>query len=178
MKMSSWQQRAITEMNNKTKPAGAPGELETLAVQLAMIQKTLSPVVYPACVMVFCADHGIARQGVSAYPCEVTAQMVADFSAGGAAINAICKSVDAHLKVIDVGVNADLTKFKNIAHEKVNAGTDDISKNTAMTEAEYGQAMKTGKNYAEAAFEDGFKTLALGEMESATPPVQLPSFVH
>jgi len=162
--MSSWQQRAITEMNNKTKPSGALGELEYLAIQLATIQKTLTPVVYPACVMVFGADHGIARQGVSAYPCEVTAQMMANFSAGGAAINAICKSVNAHLKVIDVGVNADLKEFKNIAHEKVNAGTNDISKNTAMTEAEYHQSMKTGGNYAEAAFEDGFKTLALGEM--------------
>ena len=161
---ASWQQRAISEINNKTKPHGALGELEDLAVQLAVIQKTLTPAIYPACVLVFGADHGVARQGVSAYPTEVTAQMMANFAAGGAAINAICNSVKAELKVIDMGVNADLTAFNNIAHEKVNSGTNDISVTTAMTVAEYNQALETGKKYAKIAYKEGFKTLALGEM--------------
>lgn len=160
MKTSNWQHRAATEMNNKTKPLGALGELEELAVQLAVIQKTLKPVVYPACVLVFGSDHGIARQGVSAYPREVTAQMMANFAAGGAAINAICKSVNARLMVIDMGVDADLRAFSNIAQEKVN--TKDISENAAMSQAEYGQAITTGGKYAEIAYNEGCKTLALG----------------
>ena len=164
MKKPNWEQLATTEMNNKTKPPGSLGELESLAIQLATIQKTLTPTIYPACVLVFGADHGIAKQGVSAYPAEVTAQMMANFATGGAAINAICKSVNACLKVIDVGVKAPLTQFESIAHEKVNASTNDFSRTPAMTTSEYEQAKAIGAKYAESAFNDGFNTVALGEM--------------
>ena len=164
MNNTNWKKLATNEMNIKTKPLGALGDLEELAVQIAMIQKTLNPVIYPACVLVFGADHGIARQGVSAYPSEVTAQMMANFDGGGAAINVICKAVNASLKVIDVGVNADLKDFRSIAHEKVNTGTNDISQTQAMTKTEYSQAMAIGAKYAESTCNEGFRTIALGEM--------------
>ena len=164
MNSSDWQQRALTEMNNKTKPLGALGELENLAIQIATIQKTLKPNVYPARVLVFGGDHGVAGKGVSAYPAEVTAQMMANFAAGGAAINAVCHAVNADLKVIDVGVNADLTSFNTIIDEKVGLATNDISETVAMSECQYKQALGVGQKQAETAFKDGYKTLALGEM--------------
>ena len=164
MKKPNWEQLATNEMNNKTKPPGSLGELESLAIQIATIQKTLTPAIYPACVLVFGADHGIARQGVSAYPAEVTAQMMANFASGGAAINAICQSVNASLKVIDVGVKEALTHFEAIEHEKVSAGTNDFSSTAAMTLSEYNQAKAVGAKYAQAVFNEGYKTIALGEM--------------
>ena len=162
--MSNWHELAWNEINQKTKPHGALGELEDLAVKLACVQESLKPQVYPVRVLVFAADHGVAQQGVSAYPPEVTAQMMANFASGGAAINVISNSVDASINVIDVGVNADLTDFQQLAHEKINRGTHDIAQYAAMTMDECQKAMQVGAKYSNQAFEDGVKTIALGEM--------------
>ncbi len=155
---------ARNEIDNKTKPLGALGQLEQIAIQLATIQQTLTPEVYPARVLVFGADHGISRQGVSAFPAEVTAQMMANFSNGGAAINVIANSVGASIKVIDVGVNADLSELKNIDQCKVKAGTEDFTQGPAMKPQECNKALEIGSDQAITAFKDGIKTLALGEM--------------
>ncbi len=160
----NYTQLALSEINNKTKPLGALGQLEAIAVQLATIQQTLKPEVYPARVLVFGADHGVSQQGVSAFPAEVTAQMMANFASGGAAINVIAQSVGASIKVIDVGVNADLSTLSNIEQRKVKYGTQDFTDQPAMNLEECNHALQVGENLVIEAYEQGIKTLALGEM--------------
>ena len=164
MNSTNYQQLAENEINNKTKPLGALGQLESIAIQLASIQQTLKPEIYPARVLVFGADHGVSQQGVSAFPAEVTTQMMTNFSSGGAAINVIANSVGASITVIDVGVNADLSHIKNISHKKVKFGTADFSKAPAMSIEECEKALQIGTEHADIAQNDGVKTLALGEM--------------
>ena len=155
---------AQNEINNKTKPFGALGQLEAIAIQLATIQQTLKPEIYPAQVLVFGADHGVSQQGVSAFPAEVTAQMMANFASGGAAINVIAESVGASIKVIDVGVNADLSGLSNIEQHKVKLGSEDFTQGPAMSPEQCNQALRTGEKLATQAHKEGIKTLALGEM--------------
>lgn len=164
MNITNYQQLAESEINNKTKPLGALGQLENIAIQLASIQQTLKPEVYPARVLVFGGDHGVTQHGVSAFPSVVTAQMMANFSSGGAAINVIANSVGASITVIDVGVSADLSQLKNVSHNKINSGTADFTKAPAMSLDQCNEALVVGAEHASIAHNDGIKTLALGEM--------------
>ncbi len=95
----------------KTKPPGSLGRIEELAVELAVLQDTLRPSVDPARLVVFGADHGVAAESVSAYPPEVTAQMMANLAAGGAAACVFTRTLDLSLEIVDVGVAADLSGF-------------------------------------------------------------------
>ena len=90
------------KIDNKTKPLGALGRLETLALQMSLIQQNLNPQVDRKAMFVFAADHGISDEGVSAYPAEVTGQMVLNFLSGGAAINVLCRNGGIDLKVVDM----------------------------------------------------------------------------
>ena len=127
-----------------TKPPGSLGRLEELALQVGCVLGDPPPSLDGAVVFVFAADHGVAAQGVSAYPAEVTAQMCANFSGGGAAINVLARACGAEVRVVDVGVAADLAGLDGIEHRKVRAGTDDLSARPAMTANEAADALAVG----------------------------------
>lgn len=131
-----------------TKPPGSLGRLEELALQVGRVLGDPPPALDRAVIFVFAADHGVAARGVSAYPAEVTAQMCANFSGGGAAINVLTRACGARVRVVDVGVRADLAGLDGIEHRKIRAGTDDLSVGPAMTESEAADALAVGLEVA------------------------------
>ena len=131
-----------------TKPPGSLGRLEKLALQVGVVLGDPPPPLEDAVVFVFAADHGVAAQGVSAYPAEVTAQMCANFSGGGAAINVLTRACGAGVRVVDAGVAADVGGLAGIEHRKVRAGTDDLSAGPAMTASEVEEALALGMEVA------------------------------
>jgi nicotinate-nucleotide--dimethylbenzimidazole phosphoribosyltransferase len=155
---------ARAAVDAKTKPLGALGRLEELAVELAVLQRTLTPSVDPARLVVFGADHGVAAEGVSAYPPVVTAQMMANLARGGAAACVFSRALDVSLEIVDVGVTADLSALSGIVHAKVRPGTANLATGAAMTVHNLAAAMEVGREAARRADEAGCRTLALGEM--------------
>ncbi len=136
-------------VDQKTKPLGALGRLETLAVQLGLIQDTTTPQITQPQIRVFAADHGLTKHGTSAYPSAVTAQMVYNFLQGGAAINVLARQHDIELKVVDAGVDADFANspFKDHAQlldYKVRHGSRDALTEPAMTAEECLAALENG----------------------------------
>ncbi|HEU4496511.1 MAG TPA: nicotinate-nucleotide--dimethylbenzimidazole phosphoribosyltransferase [Flavobacterium sp.] len=119
----------------KTKPLGALGRLEKIARQICLVQQTLSPKLRRPVLIVFAADHGIAEDGVSAFPQEVTAQMVLNFLCGGAAVNVFCRQNDIELKIVDAGVNYDFGSSANLISAKMGKGTASFLNGNAMTRA-------------------------------------------
>src|SRR5260370_29998644 len=139
-----WINRAEARQLQWTKPPGSLGRLEEIACRLCAIQETLQPRAARRRIVVFAADHGVAAEGVSAYPQEVTAQMVANFRAGGAAINALARVARADLLVIDIGVRGN-TQNETLAtaggrdyfrRQRVRAVTTNIAREAGMTETE------------------------------------------
>lgn len=150
-------------LDTLTKPPGSLGRLESLAVTLAAVTGEDFPRVSPPGVVVFAADHGVAEEGVSAFPQAVTAQMVANFVAGGAAINVFARRIGARLEVVDVGVASDLSG-PGIVHDKVRPGTRNMARESAMTQQETEAAMAVGRRAAERAAKAGCRCLIVGEM--------------
>jgi nicotinate-nucleotide--dimethylbenzimidazole phosphoribosyltransferase len=151
-------------IDDKTKPPGSLGDLETWAVQLAEIQGTLSPRIDRARIIVFGADHGVAHEGVSAYPPQVTAEMMRNFARGGAAINVLARANGLEIEVIDVGVDADLAGLTGITHAAVRRGSRNMVHEPAMTDAERDQAIAVGRAAVQRAAADGVRAVGLGEM--------------
>src|SRR6185437_24999 len=148
-----------------TKPAGSLGVLEDVSVQLAGIASQCPPPLpEPAVVAVFAADHGVHAQGVSPWPQEVTAQMVANFVASGAAVNAIATQAGASVCVVDVGVAADLPTAQGLLSRKVRPGTADMTEGPAMTLEEARLALETGIKVAADLVEEGNRCLITGDM--------------
>jgi nicotinate-nucleotide--dimethylbenzimidazole phosphoribosyltransferase len=148
-----------------TKPAGSLGRLEELGVQLAAIAGECPPPrPEPSAVAVFAGDHGVATSGVTPWPQEVTAQMVANFLAGGAAINAIARQVGASVHVVDVGVGTDLTGFDGVIRRNVRRGTADLSIGPAMSVAEARAALDAGASVAAQLVAEGNRLLVTGDM--------------
>lgn len=148
-----------------TKPAGSLGRLEQLGVQLAAIAGTCPPPrPEPAAVAVFAGDHGVAASGVTPWPQEVTAQMVANFLAGGAAINVIARQVGASVHVVDVGVGTDLTGLDGVIQRNVRRGTADLSIGPAMSVAEARAALDAGASVAAQLVAEGNRLLITGDM--------------
>jgi nicotinate-nucleotide--dimethylbenzimidazole phosphoribosyltransferase len=150
--------------NRLTKPTGALGRLETLSIQLASITGRPRPRFKNKAVILMAADHGVASEGVSAYPPEVTAQMVLNFQRGGAAINVLARQAGAQVSVVDIGVNYDFDNLPGIVHRKIARGTANLRRQPAMTHAQAEQAVQTGLEVVEDHIREGVDLIATGEM--------------
>ncbi|MFK5954806.1 MAG: nicotinate-nucleotide--dimethylbenzimidazole phosphoribosyltransferase [Desulfobacterium sp.] len=135
---------AQEKMDNKTKPLGALGTLEQLALQMSLIQQNLNPHINRKGLFVFAGDHGITEEGVSAYPREVTRQMVKNFLDGGAAINVLCHHHHIDMKIVDMGVDADFDPHPDLIVKKVRKGTRNFALEPAMTRQEMFTALGHG----------------------------------
>jgi nicotinate-nucleotide--dimethylbenzimidazole phosphoribosyltransferase len=159
-----------------TKPPGSLGALEELSVRLAGLAGACPPPVpQPAAVAVFAGDHGVHAQRVTPWPQEVTAQMVANFLAGGAVVNAFARQVGASVTVIDVAVGVDLSPAPGLVISKVRAGTGDLSVEPALTRDEARAAVEVGIATAYRLVDEGAGILATGDMGIAntTPAAAL-----
>jgi len=155
---------ALERLDSLTKPLGSLGRLEALAAQLCAIQGTVSPRLSAPHALVFAGDHGIARRGVSAYPPEVTAQMVANFVRGGAAISVLARREGFSLTVVDAGVDAHIAPDPRLIDAKVRRGTRDFGFESAMTPAECREALARAERIVDGIAARGSNTLVLGEM--------------
>ena len=152
------------KIDNKTKPLGALGQLEQLALQIGLIQKTLTPSLDQPHLLVFAGDHGAAKAGVSAYPQDVTWQMVENFLAGGAAINVFARQNGMQLKIIDAGVAHDFGTRDTLINAKIAPGTRNYLTEPAMSAAERDAALAKGAEIGRQLAEQGCKVLGFGEM--------------
>jgi len=153
-----------TKIDLKTKPLGALGRLESLASQIGTIQQSLTPTLSNPTVVVFAGDHGIVHEGITPYPQEVTYQMVMNFLNGGAAINVFAKQNGLEVKVVDAGVNHDFGQTSNLLNYKVNKGTRNCMKETAMTTAELAESIEKGAAIVGDLYKAGCNCVAFGEM--------------
>ncbi len=151
-------------VDRKTKPLGALGQLEKLAVQIGLIQQTLAPEFNQPHLLVFAGDHGAAKAGVSAYPQEVTWQMVENFLSGGAAINVFARQNEMHLAIIDAGVAHDFGKRTGLINAKIAPGTANYIEEPAMTAAQCAQAIERGAELSRNLSLNGCNVVGFGEM--------------
>jgi nicotinate-nucleotide--dimethylbenzimidazole phosphoribosyltransferase len=159
-----------------TKPVGSLGALEELAVRLAGLAGTCPPPLpEPAALAVFAGDHGVHAQGVTPWPREVTAQMVANFLAGGAVVNAFARQVGAQVTVVDVGIAERLEGAPGLVDAKVRAGTRDMTVEPALTRGETTAAVQAGIDVAEHLLDRGARALLTGDMgiANSTPAAAL-----
>jgi nicotinate-nucleotide--dimethylbenzimidazole phosphoribosyltransferase len=154
---------ASARQGRLTKPAGSLGRLEELAIQIAGVTGNPMPSVERKAVIVMAGDHGVTVEGVSAYPAEVTPQMVLNFLRGGAAINALAKQVGARVVVVDLGVAAEVT-HPDLISRKVAAGTANMAVGPAMTREQTLAAIDVGLDVVAAEVERGLDLVAIGEM--------------
>jgi len=147
-----------------TKPAGSLGRLEELSIQIAAIQGTVRPDVSRKAVVVMAGDHGVALEGVSAYPPEVTPQMVLNFVHGGAAINVLARQANAHVSIVDMGVAYDFPPGSGVIDRKIARGTQNMAKGPAMTWQQAEQALTSGMEIAWQEIDRGLDILATGDM--------------
>ncbi len=153
---------ALLQWNDRTKPLGSLGRLEAVTADVCAVQATLQPVTSPKSVVLFAADHGVARLGVSAYPQEVTRQMAANFVGGGAAINVLARYQQANLEVVDVGICGE--PVPGVLNRRVCQGTRNFLEIAAMTDEEMVKALEVGLVRANAAAAKGTVIVAAGEM--------------
>ncbi len=160
----SAEKRAWARLDNLTKPPRSLGRLEEIAAQMARVQGTDRPNVDRKAILLMAGDHGVVAEGVSPYPQDVTWQMVANFIAGGAAINQIAASVGAEVVVYDVGVAKDLSEMPGIEHVNVAHGTANMAEGPAMSREQCAEAVLVGVEAAREACERGVTLLGTGEM--------------
>ena len=159
-----WIARAQERLDSLTKPVGSLGRLEELAAQYVAIREELFPPLDIKRVVVFAGDHGVVAEKVSAYPQEVTFQMVHNFLRGGAGINVLALQAGARVEVVDIGVNHDFDPGLNLVYRKVAYGTRNMAQEPAMTREEVLRAIWVGVERAQEAVEDGVDVLAAGDM--------------
>ena len=159
-----WLARARAHLDVLTKPLGSLGMLEDIAAQMVSIRKGDFAEPLRKAVYVFAADHGITVEGVSAYPSEVTRQMVLNFLAQGAAINVLAKLHSVKMNVVDIGVDTEFDPIDGLLNLKVRKGTRNMLREAAMNDTEVVQALEVGSKLATEAKADGLSLLAVGEM--------------
>jgi len=147
-----------------TKPQGSLGRLEVLSVQVAGITGNPLPNVHHKVVIVMAGDHGVVNEGVSAFPQDVTPQMVENFLHGGAAINVLCRHVGARVVVVDMGMAADLHPQPGLVIKKIAHGTGNIARGPAMTRDQAVRAIRAGAEIADSEIGRGLDILATGDM--------------
>jgi len=155
---------AQQKLDNLTKPVGSLGRLEELARQIAAITCNLCPVLDKKYIFTMAADHGVVDEGISAYPSEVTPQMVYNFLNGGAGINVLSKHIGAEVVVVDMGVACDLEKNKALIIKKIGYGTKNMTKGPAMTLDEAAASVIAGIEIAQEYAAKGVKIIGTGDM--------------
>ena len=162
--MDSLKKAIQQKIDNLNKPKGSLGRLEELAMQICLIQQTLEPSLSHPCHLLFGGDHGIEREGVSVSPREVTWQQMINFTRGGGGVNMFCRQHGFKLRIVDVGVDYDLSDIDGIINRKIARGTKNFLYEPAMSEAEFDQAMKVGSEMVDECIAEGCQILSIGEM--------------
>ncbi len=155
---------AQERLDSLTKPPGSLGRLEELAARVAIVQRDVRPTAAPSAIVLMAGDHGVVVEGVSPYPQDVTWQMVANFSAGGAAINQLAGHAKATLVLVDIGVATDTTAFTGVVQAKVRPGTANMAEGPAMTREEAAEALLVGARTASDLQAQGVRLIGTGEM--------------
>ena len=156
---------AVSDMiDNLNKPRGSLGMLETVAAKICLIQHSLRPCLKHPCHLLFGADHGIEREHVSASPREVTWQQMINFTRGGAAVNMFCRQHGFDLRIIDIGVDHDLSAYPEIVNRKIANGTRDFLYEPAMDATQYVEALNAGIEQVDIAWNEGSNIVCIGEM--------------
>ena len=152
------------KIDNLNKPKGSLGRLESLAMQICLIQQTLEPRLTHPCHLLLGGDHGIEREGVSVSPREVTWQQMINFTHGGGGVNMFCRQHGFELKIVDVGVDYDLTSYPAILNRKIARGTHNFLYEPAMTEDQFDAALQVGIDLVDTCHAEGCNILSIGEM--------------
>ena len=155
---------ARARQDTLTKPRGSLGKLEELSIQLAGMKANPFPSVEGKAIIVMAADHGVAREGVSAYPSDVTAQMVLNFLRGGAAINVLARQAGARVTVVDIGVATEFEPLPGLIRRKVMCGTRSLAQGPAMSREEAAQAIQVGVDVLDEEAARGLDIVATGDM--------------
>ncbi len=157
-------EKAQAKLDDLTKPQGSLGRLEELAKQMVSITGNLAPTIDKKAVLVMAGDHGVVRDGVSAYPQEVTMQMVLNFLGEGAAINVLAKHIGAGVQVVDMGVASDFEPNPKLLDKKIAMGTENMTEGPAMTEEQAVSTLEAGIEVAEMMIGNGYNIIATGDM--------------
>jgi nicotinate-nucleotide--dimethylbenzimidazole phosphoribosyltransferase len=167
-KINSLDRKLVSDLQKKidlkTKPTGSLGRLESIALQIGLIQKTLSPDLKNPTILIFAGDHGVTEEGVSPYPQEVTYQMVYNFLQGGAAINVFCRQNQITEVVVDAGVNHTFKAETKLIPAKIGYGTANFLKSAAMSLKDAALAIMKGSEIVEKTHEKGCNIIGFGEM--------------
>jgi len=160
----SLQEAIQNKIDNLNKPKGSLGRLEEIAMQICLIQQSLEPSLSHPCHLLLGGDHGIEREGVSVSPREVTWQQMINFTRGGGGVNMFCRQHGFNLRIVDVGVDYDLSDIDGIINRKIARGTKNFLYEPAMSEAEFSQAIQIGSDLVDDCIAEGCKILCIGEM--------------
>lgn len=164
MDRSELQSALQNKIDNLNKPKGSLGTLESLALQIGLLQETLSPTLSHPCHLLFGADHGIEREGVSVSPREITWQQMINFTRGGGGVNMFCRQHGFDLHIVDVGVDYDLTPYPEIINRKIADGTGNFLYEPAMTYEQMNEAIQVGSDMVDLCLVKGCNVLSIGEM--------------
>ena len=152
------------KIDNLNKPKGSLGRLEELAMQVCLVQQTLSPSLAHPCHLLLGGDHGIEREGVSVSPREVTWQQMINFTRGGGGVNMFCRQHGFKLRIVDMGVDYDFSSVPSIIDRKIARGTRNFLYEPAMSEEEFDRAISIGSDLVDDCLAEGCRVLSIGEM--------------